>query len=420
MEQRRRVVITGIGTINPLGHNIEEYFKALEEGVSGVDNIKSFDATNNKTKFAAEIKNYNPEEYFERKEVRKLDPFTQFALIATDEAVKDAGLEEAEGLNKDRVGVVWGDGIGGVSTLYDEVSAHCNSGNATPRFSPFMVLKMLPNMAAGHISLKYGYRGVGYAAVSACSSSTHSIMCAVDQIRLGRADVMITGGSEGAVAFVGISAFNSMMALSTRNDDPKTASRPYDKGRDGFVMGEGGAALVIEELEHAKARGAKIYAEIVGSGASTDAHHVTAPDPEGEGAQLCMRAALEEAGIAPEAIDYINTHGTSTPLGDLAELKGIQAVFGDHAYNLNISSTKSMTGHLLGAAGAVEVLALVMAITKGIIPPTINIEELDPAIDERINLTRDVAQKRDVRYALSNNFGFGGQNSTLILKRYEE
>jgi 3-oxoacyl-[acyl-carrier-protein] synthase II len=420
MEQRRRVVITGIGTINPLGHNIEEYFKALEMGVSGVDNIKNFDAVNNKTKFAAEIKNYNPEEYFERKEVRKLDPFTQFALIATDEAVRDAGLEETEGLNKDRVGVVWGDGIGGVSTIYDEVTAYCNSGSATPRFSPFMVLKMLPNMAAGHISLKYGYRGVGYAAVSACSSSTHSIMCAVDQIRLGRADVMITGGSEGAVAFVGISAFNSMMALSTRNDDPKTASRPYDKGRDGFVMGEGGAALVIEELEHAKARGAKIYAEIVGSGASTDAHHVTAPDPEGEGAQLCMRAALEEAGIAPEAIDYINTHGTSTPLGDLAELKGIQAVFGDHTYNLNISSTKSMTGHLLGAAGAVEVLALVMAITKGIIPPTINIEELDPAIDERINLTRDVAQRRDVRYALSNNFGFGGQNATIVIKRYEE
>ena len=420
MEQRRRVVITGIGTINPLGHNVEEYFEALEKCVSGVDNIKTFDAANNKTKFAAEIKNYNPEEYFERKEVRKLDPFTQYALIAADEAVKDAGLEETDGLNKDRVGVVWGDGIGGVSTLFDEVAAYCNSGNATPRFSPFMVLKMLPNMAAGHISLKYGYRGVGYAAVSACSSSTHSIMCAVDQIRLGRADVMVTGGSEGAVAFIGISAFNSMMALSTRNDDPKTASRPYDKGRDGFVMGEGGAALVIEELEHAKARGAKIYAEIVGSGASTDAHHVTAPDPEGEGAQLCMRAALEEAGIAPEAIDYINTHGTSTPLGDLAELKGIQSVFGDHTYNLNISSTKSMTGHLLGAAGAVEVLALVMAITKGVIPPTINIEELDSAIDERINLTRDVAQKREVRYALTNNFGFGGQNSTLILKRYEE
>lgn len=420
MEQRRRIVITGIGTINPLGHNVEEYFEALEKGVSGVDHIKGFDTANNKTKFAAEIKNYNPEEYFERKEVRKLDPYTQFALISADEAVRDAGLEEAEGLNKDRVGVVWGDGIGGVSTLYDEVSSYCNSESATPRFSPFMVLKMLPNMAAGHISLKYGYRGVGYAAVSACSSSTHSIMCAVDQIRLGRADVMITGGSEGAVAFVGISAFNSMMALSTRNDDPKTASRPYDKGRDGFVMGEGGAALVIEELEHAKARGAKIYAEIVGSGASTDAHHVTAPDPEGEGAQLCMKAALEEAGIAPEEIDYINTHGTSTPLGDLAELKGIEAVFGDHAYNLNISSTKSMTGHLLGAAGAVEILALVMAITKGIIPPTINIEELDPAIDERINLTRDVAQKREVRYALSNNFGFGGQNSTLILKRYEE
>ncbi|MBO7300550.1 MAG: beta-ketoacyl-ACP synthase II [Tidjanibacter sp.] len=420
MAQNRRVVITGIGTINPLGHNVEEFFKALEEGVSGVDFIKSFDASANKTKFAAEIKNYNPEDYFERKEVRKLDPFTQYALIAADEAIKDAGLEEMEGLDKNRVGVVWGDGIGGVSTLYDEVAAFCKSDSTAPRFSPFMVLRMLPNMAAGHISLKYGYRGVGYAAVSACSSSTHSIIGAVDQIRLGRADVMITGGSEGAVAFVGISAFNSMMALSTRNDDPKRASRPYDKSRDGFVMGEGGAALVVEELEHAKARGAKIYAEIVGSGASTDAYHVTAPDPEGMGAQLCMEAALAEAGIAPEDIDYINTHGTSTPLGDLAEIKGIQAVFGDHAYKLNISSTKSMTGHLLGAAGAVEVLAMVLAVSRGIVPPTINIEELDPAIDERINLTRDVAQRRDVRYALSNNFGFGGQNATIVIKRYEE
>ena len=420
MAHNRRVVITGIGTINPLGHNVEEFFRALEEGVSGVDFIKSFDTSANKTKFAAEIKNYNPEEYFERKEVRKLDPFTQYALIATDEAVKDAGLEQVEGLDKDRVGVVWGDGIGGITTLYDEVVGFCKSESPTPRFSPFMVLRMLPNMAAGHISLKYGYRGVGYAAVSACSSSTHSIISAVDQIRLGRADVMITGGSEGAVSFIGISSFNSMMALSTRNDYPKTASRPYDKGRDGFVMGEGGAALVIEELEHAKARGAKIYAEIVGSGASTDAYHVTAPDPEGVGAQLCMRAALEEAGIAPEDIDYINTHGTSTPLGDLAELKGIQALFGDHTYKMNISSTKSMTGHLLGGAGAVEVLAMVLAVSKGIIPPTINIEELDPAIDERINLTRDVAQRRDVRYALSNNFGFGGQNSSIILKRYEE
>ena len=387
--------------------------------MNGVELIKGFDASHLKTKFAAEIKNYNPEEWFDRKEVRKLDAFSQYALIAADEAIKDAGLEEAN-INKDRVGVVWGAGVGGINTMFDEVSAYGSSQSPSPRFTPFLALRMLTNMAAGHISLKYGYRGVGYAAVSACSSSTHSIMCAVDQIRLGRADVVVTGGSEGAVSVIGVGAFNSMMALSTRNDDPKTASRPYDKNRDGFVIGEGGGALVVEELEHAKARGAKIYAEVVGTGASTDAYHVTAPDPEGAGAQLCMKGALAEAGIAPEAIDYINTHGTSTPLGDLAELKGIQAVFGDHAYNLNISSTKSMTGHLLGGAGAIEVLALVMAITKGIIPPTINIEELDPAIDERLNLTRDVAQRREVRYALSNNFGFGGQNATIILKKYEE
>ncbi len=417
--ERRRVVITGIGTINPLGHNVEEYFEALAAGVSGVDYVKSFDTTHNKTKFAAEIKNYNPEDYFERKEVRKLDAFTQYALISADEAVKDAGLEEAE-LDKNRVGVIWGAGIGGINAIYEEIAAFCHSESDTPRFSPFLILKMLPNMAAGHISLKYGYKGPGFSTVSACSSSTHSIVNAVDQIRLGRADVMVTGGSEGAVSVVGLGSFNSMMALSTRNDDPKTASRPYDKSRDGFVMGEGGGALVIEELEHAKARGAKIYAEIVGSGISSDAYHVTAPEPEGEGARYCMESALREAGIAPEDIDYINTHGTSTPLGDLAELKGIQKVFGDHAYKMNISSTKSMTGHLLGGAGAVEALAVVMAITKGIIPPTINIEELDPAIDPRLNLTRDVAQKREVRYALSNTFGFGGQNSTIILKKYEE
>lgn len=417
--ERRRVVITGIGTINPLGHNVEEYFAALEQGVCGVDFVKSFDATHNKTKFAAEIKDYNPEDYFERKEARKLDAFTQYALISTAEAVKDAGLEEAA-LDKNRVGVIWGAGIGGINAIYEEIHSYVSSSSETPRFSPFLILKMLPNMAAGHISLKYGYKGPGFSTVSACSSSTHSIVSAVDQIRLGRADVMITGGSEGAVSVVGIGSFNSMMALSTRNDDPKTASRPYDKDRDGFVMGEGGGALVIEELEHALARGAKIYAEIVGCGVSSDAYHVTAPEPEGEGAAYCMGMALKDAGIAPEAIDYINTHGTSTPLGDLAELKGIQKTFGEHAFDLNISSTKSMTGHLLGGAGAIEVLAALMTITKGVIPPTINIQELDPAIDERLNLTRDVAVRRDVRYALSNTFGFGGQNSTIILKKYEE
>lgn len=417
--ERRRVVITGIGTINPLGHNVEEYFAALEAGVNGVDFVKGFDAVNNKTKFAAEIKDYNPDNYFDRKEARKLDVFAQYALISADEAVKDAGLEDAE-LDKNRVGVIWGSGIGGINTIYDEVASFCHSESDVPRFSPFLILKMLTNLAAGHISLKYGYKGPGFSTVSACSSSTHSIVSAVDQIRLGRADVMITGGSEGAVSVVGLGSFNSMMALSTRNDDPKTASRPYDKDRDGFVMGEGGGALVLEELEHAKARGAKIYAEIVGLGINSDAYHVTAPEPEGEGARRCMEDALRDAAIRPEDVDYINTHGTSTPLGDLAELKGIQKAFGDHAYKMNISSTKSMTGHLLGGAGAIEALATVMAITKGVIPPTINIQELDPAIDPRLNLTRDVAQRREVRYAMSNTFGFGGQNSTIILKKYEE
>lgn len=417
--ERRRVVITGIGTINPLGHNVAEYWEALATGVSGADIVKSFDSSNTKTKFAAEIKDYRSEDYFERKEARKLDAFTQYALISADEAIKDARLEECE-LDKKRVGVIWGAGIGGINAMYDEVAAFCNSESQIPRFSPFLILKMLPNMAAGHISLKYGYRGPGFSTVSACSSSTHSIVSAVDQIRLGRADVMVTGGSEGAVSVVGIGSFNSMMALSTRNDDPKRASRPYDKNRDGFVMGEGGGALVIEELEHALARGAHIYAEIVGCGVSSDAHHVTAPEPEGEGACHCMTMALEDAGITPDKVDYINTHGTSTPLGDLAELKGIVKCFGDHAYKMNISSTKSMTGHLLGAAGAIEVLAAVMAITKSLVPPTINIEELDPAIDERFNLTRDVAQHRDIEYALSNTFGFGGQNSTVILKKYHE
>ncbi|MBR2423608.1 MAG: beta-ketoacyl-ACP synthase II [Tidjanibacter sp.] len=417
MEQKR-VVITGIGTINPLGHNAEEYFAALEAGVCGVETITSFDTEKNKTKFGAQIKNYNPEDYFDRKEARKLDLFTQYALISADQAIADAALEEA-GVNKDRIGVIWGAGIGGINATFDEITSFCAS-DGSPRFSPFLILKMLPNMAAGHISLKYGYRGPAYSTVSACASSTHAIISAVDQIRLGRADVMVTGGSEGAVSFIGLGAFNAMMALSTRNDSPQTASRPYDKNRDGFVMGEGGAALVIEEYDHAVARGAKIYAEIVGCGTSADAHHVTAPDPEGKGAKLAMEAALNDGGIKPEDVDYINTHGTSTPLGDLAELKGIVSLFGDHAYKLNISSTKSMTGHLLGGAGAVELLAALLAVNKGVIPPTINVEELDPAIDPRLNLTLGKAQHREVRYAMSNTFGFGGQNSTIIIKKLEE
>lgn len=413
--KQRRVVITGVGTINPLGHNVEEYFAALEAGTSGVATITSFDTEKLKTKFGAQIKNYNAEDYFDRKEVRKLDLFTQYALISATQAVEDSGLEQSD-TDKNRVGVIWGAGIGGINAMYDEMVGYC-TGNGVPRFSPFLILKMLPNMAAGHISLKYGYRGPGYSTVSACASSTHAIISAVDQIRLGRADVMVTGGSEGAVSFVGLAAFNAMMALSTRNDEPESASRPYDKDRDGFVMGEGGAALVIEEYEHALARGAKIYAEIVGCGTSSDAYHVTAPEPEGEGAKLSMEAALRDGGLKPEDVDYINTHGTSTPLGDLAELNGIMKVFGPHTYELNISSTKSMTGHLLGGAGAVELLAALMAVTKGVIPPTINVNELDEAIDSRLNLTLGKAQYREVKCAMSNTFGFGGQNSTLILKK---
>lgn len=413
--KQRRVVITGVGTINPLGHNVEEYFAALEAGTSGVATITSFDTEKLKTKFGAQIKNYNAEDYFDRKEVRKLDLFTQYALISATQAVEDSGLEQSD-TDKNRVGVIWGAGIGGINAMYDEMVGYC-TGNGVPRFSPFLILKMLPNMAAGHISLKYGYRGPGYSTVSACASSTHAIISAVDQIRLGRADVMVTGGSEGAVSFVGLAAFNAMMALSTRNDEPQSASRPYDKDRDGFVMGEGGAALVIEEYEHALARGAKIYAEIVGCGTSSDAYHVTAPEPEGEGAKLSMEAALRDGGLKPEDVDYINTHGTSTPLGDLAELNGIMKVFGPHTYELNISSTKSMTGHLLGGAGAVELLAALLAVTKGVIPPTINVDELDEAIDSRLNLTLGKAQYREVKCAMSNTFGFGGQNSTLILKK---
>lgn len=413
--KQRRVVITGVGTINPLGHNVEEYFAALEAGTSGVATITSFDTEKLKTKFGAQIKNYNAEDYFDRKEVRKLDLFTQYALISATQAVEDSGLEQSD-TDKNRVGVIWGAGIGGINAMYDEMVGYC-TGNGVPRFSPFLILKMLPNMAAGHISLKYGYRGPGYSTVSACASSTHAIISAVDQIRLGRADVMVTGGSEGAVSFVGLAAFNAMMALSTRNDEPESASRPYDKDRDGFVMGEGGAALVIEEYEHALARGAKIYAEIVGCGTSSDAYHVTAPEPEGEGAKLSMEAALRDGGLKPEDVDYINTHGTSTPLGDLAELNGIMKVFGPHAYELNISSTKSMTGHLLGGAGAVELLAALLAVTKGVIPPTINVNKLDEAIDSRLNLTLGKAQYREVKCAMSNTFGFGGQNSTLILKK---
>lgn len=414
--KNRRVVITGIGTINPLGNNVADYFTALKNGTSGVGLITRFDPENSKTKIAAEVKNYNPDDYFDRKEARKLDFFTQYALISATEAVADARLEESS-IDKNRVGVIWGAGIGGINSMFGELGEYFK-GDGTPRFSPFLILRMLPNMAAGHISLKYGYKGPSFSTVSACSSSTHSIVSAVDQILLGRADVMITGGSEGAICVAGIGGFNAMMALSVRNDDPATASRPYDKNRDGFVMGEGGGALVIESYEHAVARGAKIYAEIAGCGESSDAYHVTAPEPEGEGAKASMMNAILDGGITPDQVDYINTHGTSTPLGDIAELKGIEKTFGDHLYDMNISSTKSMTGHLLGAAGAIEVLATLLALTEGIIPPTINLFELDPAIDPRINFTANRYQQRDINYAISNTFGFGGQNSTVLLKKF--
>lgn len=416
--KQKRVVITGVGTINPLGHNVEEYFASLEAGVSGAAPITLFDASNYKTKFACEVKGYDSEQYFDRKESKRLDRYLQFAIISADEAMADANFAEGS-FDSYRAGVIWGSGIGGIKSLQDELLSFATY-DGVPRFSPFFILKMIPNMAAGHISIRHNLCGPSYGTVSACSSSTHAIISAVDQIRLGRADVMVTGGSEAGINESGVGGFNAMMALSTRNDSPESASRPYDAGRDGFVIGEGGAALVLEEYEHAVARGAKIYAEIVGCGTSSDAHHVTAPHPEGEGAKVCIEQAIRDAGIAPEDVEYVNTHGTSTPAGDIPELKALAEVFGDHIYNMNISSTKSMTGHLLGGAGAVEALALVLTLQKGIVPPTINVEQLDEAIDSRLNLTLGEAQQREVRYAMSNTFGFGGQNATIIVKRYEE
>ena len=412
----RRVVVTGIGTINPLGNNIEEFFSNLEKGVSGAAPITHFDAEKFKTKFACEVKNYDPAQYFDRKEVRKYDRFTQYALIAATQAVEDAGLT-AEGIDKEQVGVIWSSGIGGLKSFFDECLGYAEGG-MTPRFSPFFIPRMIADIAAGFISMKYGFMGPNYCTVSACASSNHGMIAALDAIRYGKADVIVTGGSEAAVNEPSVGGFNSMQALSTRNDDPEHASRPFDKDRDGFVVGEGAGALVFEELEHAKARGAKIYCEVVGGGESADAHHFTAPHPEGLGAMKSMRDAIKDAGITPEDIDYVNVHGTSTPLGDLAELKAVKGVLGDHAYKVNISSTKSMTGHLLGATGAVEALACLYAITEGTIPPTINCENLDPELDPNLNLTLGTAQKRDVKCALSNTFGFGGHNATIIFRKY--
>lgn len=408
----RRVVVTGIGTINPLGHNVEEYFTNLENGVSGAAPITRFDAEKFKTKFACEVKDYDPAQYFDRKDLRLFDLYTQFAMIAASQAVADAAID-TENIDKTAVGVIWASGIGGLETFFQEVKGFVEGGN-TPRFSPFFIPKMIADIAAGHIAMKYGFMGPNYSTVSACASSNHAMIDALDAIRLGKADIIVTGGSEAAVNEPGVGGFSAMKAISTRNDDPKTASRPFDAHRDGFVIGEGAGALVFEEYEHAKARGAKIYAEVMGGGASADAYHYTAPHPEGKGAIIAMRNALKDAALRPEDIDYINVHGTSTPVGDPAELKGIAEVFGDKIYDLNISSTKSMTGHLLGATAAIEALACIMAIDKGIVPPTINCEELDPAIDGKLNLTLGTAQKRDVKYALSNTFGFGGHNSTVI------
>lgn len=415
---RRRVVVTGIGTINPLGHNIEEYFTNLENGVSGAAPITRFDAEKFKTRFACEVKDYDYTKYFDRKEVRLYDLYTQFALIAAQQAVADAALD-LDAIDKEMAGVIWGSGIGGLETFFQEVKGFVEGG-LIPRYSPFFIPKMIADICAGHIAMKYGFMGPNYCTVSACASSNHAMISALDAIRLGKADIIITGGSEAPVNEPSVGGFSAMKAISTRNDDPQTASRPFDVNRDGFVIGEGGAALIFEEYEHAKARGAKIYAEVMGGGVSADAYHYTAPHPEGKGAILSMRNCLKDAGVQPEEVDYVNVHGTSTPVGDPAELKGIAEVFGDNAYKMNISSTKSMTGHLLGATAAVEALACIMAIDRGVIPPTINCEEVDPQIDERFNLTLGKAQKRDVRYAMSNTFGFGGHNSTILFGKFAE
>ncbi len=412
----KRVVVTGIGTINPLGNNLAETWESLKNGVSGSDKITRFDASKFKTQFACEVKNYEPTKYFDRKEARKLDLYAQFAMIAADEAIEDANL--GDDLDKDRIGVIWASGIGGLLT-FQEACMDFAKGDGTPRYNPFFIPKMISDIAAGQISIKYGYHGPNFGTVSACASSTNALVDALNYIRLGKADIIVTGGSEASIGEAGIGGFNSMQALSTNNEEYKTASRPFCKSRDGFVMGEGGAGLILEEYEHAKARGAKIYAELAGGGLSADAYHLTATHPEGIGAAKCMKLAVEDAGMKPEDIDYINVHGTSTPVGDIPETLAIKKVFGEHAYKVNISSTKSMTGHLLGAAGAVEAIASIMAINHGIIPPTINHSEADEAIDPNLNLTLHKAQNREVTAALSNTFGFGGHNASVIFKKVE-
>jgi 3-oxoacyl-[acyl-carrier-protein] synthase II len=399
-----------------LGKTLDEYWDGLTNGVSGADFIKQFDCSKFKTRFACEVKDFDPTTYLDKKEARKIDRFTQFALVVSDQAVQDAGINK-DNVDVDRVGVIFASGIGGLITFQEEVVNFAN-GDGTPRFNPFFIPKMILDIAAGQISMRHGFRGPNFAVVSACASSTNAIIDAYDNIRLGKADIVLTGGSEAVVSAAGVGGFNAMKALSERNDDPKTASRPFDKDRDGFVMGEGAGMLVLESLEHALKRGAKIYCEIAGGGATADAHHITAPHPEGLGAKNVMSAALRDAGLQASDIDYINVHGTSTPLGDIAETKAIMSVFGEHAYNLNISSTKSMTGHCLGAAGALEAIACVMSVVHDIVPPTINHFTDDPELDPKLNFTFNKAQKRTVRAALSNTFGFGGHNASVIVKKY--
>ncbi len=413
--QLKRVVVTGLGALTPIGNTLNEYWDGLKNGKSGAAPITRFDSSKFKTKFACEVKNFDIGNFMDRKEARKMDPFAQYAMVAVDEAIKDSNLPLTE-LNPNRIGVIWGSGIGGLLTFQEEVKSY-TKGDGTPRFNPFFIPKMIPDLSAGHISIKYGFRGPNYVTVSACASSTNALYDAFTFLRLGKADIIVSGGSEAAVCEAGVGGFNALKALSERNDSPETASRPYDKDRDGFVLGEGAGAIILEEYEHAKKRGAKIYAEVIGGGMSSDAYHITAPHPEGAGIIQVMYNALEDAGIKPEDIDYINTHGTSTPLGDIGEIKAIQKVFGEHAYKMNISSTKSMTGHLLGAAGAVETIACILALRESIVPPTINHFTDDPDLDPKLNMTFNKAQKREVNIALSNTFGFGGHNFSILLKK---
>ncbi len=413
----KRVVVTGLGALTPIGNNVEDYWNGLVNGVSGAAPITNFDASKFKTQFACELKNFEITDFIPRKDARKMDRFTQFAIVAADEAVLDSKID-LDTIDRDRVGVIWGAGIGGLETFQNEVLYYAK-GDGTPKFNPFFIPKMIADIAPGQISIKYGFRGPNFATVSACASSSNAMIDAFNYIRLGKADVMVTGGSEATVVISGIGGFNALRALSTRNDDPKTASRPFDKDRDGFVPGEGAGALILEEYEHAIARGATIYAEIAGGGLSADAHHITAPHPDGLGAKLVMKNTLQDAGLQPKDVDAINVHGTSTPLGDVAEVKAIQDVFGEHAYNLNINSTKSMTGHLLGAAGAIEAIACILSIKNGIVPPTINHFTDDEAIDNKLNFTFNKAQKRDVKVVMSNTFGFGGHNACMLFKKIE-